>query len=262
MRLRIIAGSTCAGLALMLSACGDSDPEASANDDEGRTVIIGTSNDAPLSFLDGDRLTGIDGDMMTAIAEHNGWEIEVQVTEFSTLIENLNTNRIDIIADAMTITEARQEQADFSDVWYYLNDAIVVHADDTTTTTYDDIAGQTLGTVTGTLYADYITELSGDDVRLFDSQATMLTALVNGEIAGAITDQPVAWYATQQQPDLAIRVVNPPDPYFVLHIGAAVRQGESDLLEGINDGLQAIKADGTYAEILARYEMPESSSAD
>lgn len=262
MRPRTVVGATCAGIALLLSACGGSDPETSADADETRTVVIGTSNDAPLSFLQGDELTGIDGDIMTAIAEYNDWEIEVQVTEFSTLIENLNTNRIDIIADAMTITEARQEQADFSDIWYYLNDAIVVPSGDTATTTYDDIAGQTLGTVTGTLYADYLTELSGDDVRLFDSQATMLTALVNGEIAGAITDQPVAWYATQQQPDLEIRVVNPPDPYFVLNIGAAVRQGESDLLDGINEGLAAIKEDGTYAEILARYEMPESSYAD
>lgn len=263
-RSRITGLLVASSLTFALAACGGS-TEADGEDAAGGTtkVIVGTSNDAPLSYLDADgTLTGIDGDILMAIADINDWEVEVQVTEFATLIESLKSNRIDIIADAMTITDERAKQAAFSEVWYYLNDAIVVPESDTTTMTYDDIAGEKLGTVTGTLYADYLTELSGDKVSLFDSQATMLAALENGEIAGAITDAPVASFSIAQNPDLKVRVVNPPEPHFTLNIGSAVRTGDTEMLDAVNSALVELKGNGTYDEILAKYEMPASAVAE
>ena len=261
---RLLAPLVAAALLVPLAACGSSGETSTGGggSEEGRTVIVGTSNDAPLSYTDADgKLTGIDGDIMMAIADINGWKVETQVTDFATLIENLNTNRIDIISDGMAIKPERQEQADFGDVWYILNDAIVVPSSDTTTKGYDDLKAKTLGTVTGTLYADYIAELSGD-TKLFDSQATMLTALQNGQIDAALTDAPVATYSKEQNPDLDITVVNPADPHFKFEIASAVRKGDTEIFDGINSALAEIKKNGTYQKIMDKYGMPSSSLTD
>ena len=253
-------------LALMLTtviaACGSGSGD-SADDGDATTVTIGTSNDAPLAYLDTDgNLTGIDGDIMMAIANENGWKVKNSVTNFSTLIESLNTNKIDISNDAMFITPERQKQASFSEPFYVLHDAIIVKKSETGVKTYDQLKGKPVGTVTGTAYADYLNELSPGKVKLFDSQATMIEAIVNGDIYGAVTDQPVAAYSLKQNPDLDVRVVNPAEPHYSNKVAPAVRKADADMLEKINAGLKKIKSDGTYDEIMKKWDMPESSYLD
>ena len=261
---KTVAALVITGALALTAACGGSD-DASGSDgaDDANTVTIGTSNDAPLAYLDADgTLTGIDGDIMMAIADVNGWTVKNEVTNFATLIESLNTNKIDISNDAMFITDERKEQANFSDPFYLLQDAIIVQDGETDVTTYDQLKGKPLGTVTGTAYADYIAELSPDNVQLYDSQATMIQAIVNGDIFAGVTDQPVAAYSLKQNPDLAIRVVNPEEPHFSNEVAPCVRKDDTERLEAINDGLDKIKENGKYDEIMKKWDMPESSYLD
>ena len=241
-------------------ACGSTNGSSSGSAADAKTVTIGTSNDAPLAYLDkSGNLTGIDGDIMMAIAKKNGWKVKNSVTSFSTLIASLNTNKIDISNDAMFITAERQKQVNFSEPFYVLHDAIIVKKSETAVKTYDQLKGKPLGTVTGTAYADLLNSLSPGKVKLFDSQATMVQAIVNGDIYGAVTDQPVAAYSLKQNPSLDIRVVNATSPYYSNKVAPCVRKDDKTRLAAINDGLKKIKADGTYDTIMKKWDMPASS---
>jgi polar amino acid transport system substrate-binding protein len=257
-----IAAVTVAMLAFT-GACGSSagsSSSSSGSDSSAETVTIGTSNDAPLAFIDkSGTLTGIDGDIMMAIAKENGWKVKNSVTSFSTLIASLNTKKIDISNDAMFITPERKKQVNFSDSFYVLHDAIIVKKSETSVKTYDQLKGKPLGTVTGTAYADLLNTLSPGKVKLFDSQATMVQAIVNGDIYGAVTDQPVAAYSLKQNPNLDIRVVNPETPHYSNEVAPCVRKDDSDRLAAINSGLKKIKANGTYDKIMKKWDMPASS---
>ena len=256
-----VAVASAAALILTAGCGGSSSSESSSSSSD--AVVIGTSNDAPLAYVGSDgTLTGIDGDIMMAIAKVNGWKVKNSVTGFSTLIESLNTNKIDIINDSMMITDARKKQAAFSDPFYVLSDAIIVKKSETDVTGYDQIKGKAVGTVTGTIYADFLNTLSSGKVKLFDSQATMIQAIINGDIYAAVTDQPVAAYSLKQNSKLDIRVVNPKDPHFQNKVGPAVRLSDETRLKQLNSGLKKIKANGEYDKIMKKWDMPASAYLD
>lgn len=255
-------GAAIAAIATLVTgtaACGSANASGSGDQN---TVVVGTSNDAPLAYLDASgNLTGIDGDIMMAIAKVNGWKVENQVTGFSTLIESLNTNKIDILNDSMMITPEREKKASFTP-FYVLSDAIVVKASETGVKGYDDIKGKSVGTVTGTTYADFLNTLSPGNVKLFDSQATMLQAISNGDVYAAVTDQPVAAYGIKQNASLGLRMVNPAQPHFQNKVGPAVRLDDKDRLAKIQSGLKTIKDSGEYKKIMEKWDMPASSYID
>ncbi|MFZ2560434.1 MAG: ABC transporter substrate-binding protein [Candidatus Nanoperiomorbaceae bacterium] len=254
-----IAAVTVAMLAFA-GACGSSSATGGSSSSDAETVTIGTSNDAPLAFIDkSGNLTGIDGDIMMAVAKENGWKVKNSVSNFSTLIASLNTNKIDIINDSMRITPERQKKVNFSDPFYNLSDSIIVKKSETAVTGYDQLKGKPLGTVTGTVYPDLLNKLSPGKVKLFDSQATMIQAIVNGDIFGGVTDQPVAAYSLKQDQSLKIRVVNAPTPYFLSPVAPSVRLDDKTRLAAINSGLKKIKANGEYDKIMKKWDMPKTA---
>ena len=138
---RVIVAAAASLSLLALTGCS-STPDGSSAEPETRTLTIATSNDAPFSYTDtSGTLLGIDGEMITAIAEEKGWEIEVFTTDFNTLISALKANKADVIVDAMYITDERKKQVDFTEPWYTEGEGMLVPAD-STITSRDELGGQ------------------------------------------------------------------------------------------------------------------------
>lgn len=251
--------------ALALAACGGgaADPASTAStaDGEKRTIIVGTSNDAPFSFHGAGEKTlkGIDGDMITAIAKEKGWTIKIYDTDFATLIPALEAKKIDVVVDAMYITDERKKQVDFTEPWYSEGEGIVVREDDTSVKGAADLKGKVLAAQTGTVYLDYAKTLDSKELLVLDSQAALLQALKNKQADAVVTDSAVAGYAIAQDPASGLRLVLPDPPHFPGTIGAAVRKTDSDLLAELNDGVAALKKDGTDLEILKKYGLGEDN---
>ncbi len=250
--------------AVTVAACGggsDTSTTSDGGDEGGRTIVVGTSNDAPFSFHGAGEKTlkGIDGDMITAIAEEKGWTIEIFDTDFATLIPALEAKKIDVVVDAMYITDERKQKVDFTDPWYSEGEGIVVPEDDTTTEGAADLEGKVLAAQTGTVYLDYAKTLGGKELLVLDSQAALLQALKNGQADAVVTDSAVAGYAIAQDAGSGVRLVLPDPPHFPGTIGAAVRKDDGELLADLNDGIAALKADDRDLEILERYGLGEDN---
>ena len=259
------AGALTASVALVvLTACGGSDEAAgggAGGGESGRTIVVGTSNDAPFSFHDAgsDELKGIDGEMITAIAKEKGWTIEIYDTDFSTLIPALQADKIDVVVDAMYITDERKEQVDFTDPWYAEGEGIVVPEGTTGVTTGADLKGKVVGAQTGTVYLDYAQTLGAEEVQVLDSQAALLQALKNGQVDAVVTDSAVAGYAIAQDPSSGLELVLPEPAHFPGTIGAAVRKDDTELLAELNDGLKTLKESGQDLEILQKFGLDENN---
>lgn len=248
----------------LLAGCSSTGPADNDEAADGFTITVGTSNDAPFSTVDEATggLSGLDGDMLMAMAEARGWEIETYVTDFSTLIPALTTNRIDIVVDAMYITDERKKQVNFTDPWYNEGEALVVAEDDTSIKSRDDVAGLKIGSVTGTVYADLANTLNASEVLLYDDQATLLQAVQNGQIVAAITDSVVAGYSLAQNPGQNLKLVSPYEAHFPGTIGAAIRKDDKRLLDEVNDALAELKKSPKYLEILNSYGLDETHAED
>lgn len=262
---------TITALVLGAAACGGSDSASSqpagtaasgsSSTGEGRTVIVATSNDAPFAFTnDTGGLSGIDGDMITAIAKNKGWTIKPFVTDFATLIPALQAKKADIIADGMYITDERKKTINFTDVWYTQGEGLIVPAD-STVKTRDDLKGKVLGAQTGTVFADFIGTLGASETKFFDSQAAIIAAVENGQIDAAITDSAVVAYSLVQKPNPKLKLVSPYTPFYPGQIGAGVRTDDTQLMADLNQGLKELKATPEYLQILKKYGLGQDNVA-
>lgn len=228
-----------------------------------RTLIVGTSNDAPFAFHDagGTSLKGIDGQMIEAIAKSKGWKIQIYDTDFASLIPALQAKKIDVVVDAMYITAKRQAVVNFTNPWYSEGEGIVTRSDTSGITGAADLKGKAIGAQTGTVYLDYAKTLGASSLKVFDSQAALLQALQNKQVDAVVTDSAVAGYAIAKDPKMGLTLLLPNPPHFPGTIGAAVRKDDAALLAELNDGLAALKKSGEDLTILKEYGLGEANRA-
>ncbi len=254
-----------AAAALTLTACSSGDDGGGENGGQ-RTVKIVTSNDAPFSYVDDatKELSGIDGEMLNAMAEQLDWKIEVVVTDFATMPQTVLSRKADLIADGLYVTDDRKKTLAFSDTWYYQGEGMLVPAD-SDLESRDDAEGKTIGVMTGTTHLEIAQSLTDEgQIKMYDSQANMLQAVANKQVDAAFTDQAVVAWSLKQNPNPKIKLVTPYEPYFPGTIAAAFRQDDEskELLDELNGALAELKDSPKYLEILEKYGLNEDNVAE
>ncbi len=166
------------------------------------TIVAGTAPGfAPFEFNNDDgELVGFDVELTEAVLARTNYEFGgFETFEFASLIPALQDGNIDLIAAAMTITDERDEQIDFSDSYYEANQAVLVRSsDDFSPGSRDDLDGSVVGAQSGTTGEDEVDKLVEDDIisennkRTYDNYELAVSDLENGNIDGVIIDVPVA----------------------------------------------------------------------
>ena len=232
---------------------------AEGDEGEGKTYIISCDQAfAPFAIQQDDgSYTGIDVELLDAIAKAGGFHYELQPMDFSGIIPALVSGTIDGGMACMNITEERKESVDFSDPYYESGVALVCRADDDTINAKEDLSGKIAACKEGSIgqiWCEDNAEAYGYSVTVYPDSASMMMAVANGQADFLFEDYPTVSYQIKigEQGDLrvAIDTVDEAGP-----IGFAVKKNtNSELLEKFNAGLAAIKADGTYEEIISHYE--------
>lgn len=238
-----------------LVACNSNDDSNADNsDDEKEVYKVGIDvTFPPFEYKEGDEYKGIDIDVINAIGEEEGFEVEILPMDFKNIIPSLLSGELDIGMGGMSITEERKEKVDFTDPYYdsYLT---MVVSEDSSFESIEDLEGEIVSAkkgTTGGLYAEEIAEDMDVEVRLFDSSPDMFQEVANGSSAAFFEDEPVIAYGIKQNPDYGLKIVG--DPLNDTKAGIALKQGNSDLVEKINSGLQKIRDSGEYDEIVERH---------
>lgn len=217
-------------------------------------VIIGTNAEfPPFEFTDDDNnIVGYDVDVMTAVAKAGGFDVKIVNQAFDTLVESIESGKIDGAISGMTITEARKEKIDFSEPYYNAAQVIVVTDNTSGITVMDDIKGKRVGVQLGTTGAGMAEETMGADnpsLKQFRKYNEVFTDLRLGRIDAVVVDLPVANAYLKSIPGLKISS----DRMSEEEYGIAVKKGNADLLAKINDGLAKIRASGEYDEITSKW---------
>ena len=107
-------------------------------------MIVGTEGTySPNSYHDenGD-LVGFDVDVARGVAEHLGVEIQFVEAEWDSLFASMDSGRIDLVVNEVEASEERRQKYDFSEPYTYVHGALLVGADNTDITGFDDLAGK------------------------------------------------------------------------------------------------------------------------
>lgn len=261
---RLLTVLMVAALALGAVACGDDDAgaDAPAGTGSGSAADLGlitpgvltVASDipyAPFEFTEpgSSEPVGFDVDLVNAIAAEIGIE-EVRFVDqsFDSIILSLRQGRFDMSASSWTITPERAEEVAFGREYLSANQAVLVRQD-STVEGLDDLEGATIAVQRGTVGADLADSVPGSTVRRYESGDDAFNALAQGRADAAITDFPVVAYAAAQKPELKVAAEVPGD----LGLGLMFPQESDALRQAFDEGLAAIRADGTYDRIYERW---------
>jgi polar amino acid transport system substrate-binding protein len=262
MKIRTLSAAFAASvLAFGLAACGSDDSGKTAS---GANVItagtLTVCSDVPYPpFEDFDTstpsgFTGFDMDLVQKIADGLDLKLAVKDSSFDGLQSglSLNSGSCDMVASAMTITDDRAKNLDFSDGYYDSEQSLLVPTG-SDIASIADLAGKKVGVQQGTTGKTYTEENAPDaDIVSFPSDAEMYAAIKAGQVDALLQDLPVN-LDHQKDPKQAgkftvVETYKTDEQY-----GFAVKKGNTALVDDINEQLTKMRDDGSYDEIYNKY---------
>ncbi len=174
------------------------------------------------------------------------------------IIPSLTGQQIDVIMASMSITEERMQTIDFSDAYYRTPAVIVADKSLDLEPTPEGLAGKILGVQASTTHQSYAQAyFEGDtEIRVYQTQDEANQDLVAGRIDATQADSIAMADFVASDAGACCEVkgsVAMDEAILGLGVGAGLRKGDDDLRAALNAAIAQVLADGTHAEITARY---------
>ncbi len=236
----------CLALVGMISACSSSGDGLTRKEGEFSFAMSGLYK--PYNYRENGDLTGFDKEIGDAIAKEMGLEPKAVSNPFETIIDGLNGQKYDAVIGSLGITEKRKEAVEFSQPYYRSGAQVFIRKGDDSIKSPDDLRGKKIGVLKASTYLDLAKEYS-DQIVEYTSDPIALNDLPTGRVDAVITDEGVGDYAIQQ--GLGIEKMG--EPLTHDEMGIAVRKGNKDLQQKIDQALKAIIENGTYERISEKY---------
>ncbi len=94
--------------------------------EKGTLVMATNAAFPPYEYYKDNKITGIDADMATAVADKLNMKLEIQDMEFDSIITAVQAGKADIGVAGMTVTEDRLKNIDFTDTYTTAKQVIIV----------------------------------------------------------------------------------------------------------------------------------------
>ncbi len=245
---------------LVLAACGnsnDSKEETTIDTTEEQKVLrVGaTGLSYPNAYKEGNDLVGFDVEVIEKVAENLGYSVEWVNSDFSGLMGQLESGKIDTIANAVAVTEERAEKFLFTEPYSYAGVTIVTHEDNTDINTLEDLKGKT---VSGVLGSNNVKNLESFDkngeieIRTYENRDGAQLEVINKRVDGYVNAK-ASLLAEIQKSNLPLKFVGEPFLYEDVSFPFQKTQENEALVAEINAELQNLRKDGTLSEISKKY---------
>lgn len=257
----LLVGMLIMGLAVMTVGCGgqaaDTATDSQAGDASIEKIVVGTNAAfPPFESQDKGELVGFDMELIRAIGEAQGIEVEIKHMDFKALVPAVQQGKIDAAIAGMSINEERLEVVDFTDSYFDAGLIVAVNSDNEDIKSTDDLSGKKLAAQNGTIGADYCQQVAKEDpsteVKLFDDVGIAFMEMKKGGVDAVVNDQPVTLNYIMTTEDAGIKTVgevfSADDVY-----GIAVQKENTELLNLLNEGLAKVRENGTYDEIYKKW---------
>jgi ABC-type amino acid transport substrate-binding protein len=248
--------------ALTFAACGDDDDDGTDTGDgqaqqfpagstlaeiqDSGEIKIGVKFDVPPFGFENPQtgdVEGFDVDLGKAIADELGVEPNYIEAISDNRIPFLEDGTVDVILSTMTITEERDLEIDFSEVYFIARGRVLVPGGSDIGGIEDLGSGDRVCTALGSTYADTIAEDAPEaDLRLVDDYSACLELLQNGAVDAVSTDDIILTGMIIQ--DDSLRMVGrsfTTEPY-----GIGIPEGDRQLKGFVDEVLADYKEDGRW----------------
>ncbi|WP_045392121.1 ABC transporter substrate-binding protein [Falsirhodobacter sp. alg1] len=189
---------------------------------------------------------GFEIDLVAAVAERLGAEVETVNIPFNGLFSAVQSGRIDIATSSITITDERLESVTFAQPYYDSDQSLTALAGGATS--LEDMKGKVVGVDTGStgdMWATAQQETYGfADIRRYEGLSPAMLDLTAGRIDGYISDIPALQYYVKDKPNLAVVARIPTGEKYSMMFAK-----DAELATEVNAVLDDLKAEGVLAEL-------------
>ena len=225
------------------------------------TLVIGTEgNWSPWTYHDEqtNELTGLDVEIGRLIAEGLGVTAEFAETSWDSILAGVEAGRFDIACNGVGYTEERAEKYSFSTPYVYTHKVLVTRGDNEDIHTLADLAGRTTANSASSTYAA-LAEQNGATVTYIDTLGETIDMLIQGRVDATINAQVSIQDYLREHPEANIKIVEvlPGDP-----VVYPVKKGETELINAVNEILEAARKDGRLSAISIKYFGLDLTTAD
>ncbi len=245
----LLAALAVLAVAVFAAGCGSSDDDSTSGSG-GEKLTVGSDIPYP-PFEQGKapNFTGFDVELMEAVAVDIGREAEFEDTSFDTIFLDLAQGKFDAVASAATITDEREKTVDFTNP-YYLSEQAILVKEGSDIDSVEALNDTTVGVQQGTTGQEFVEEEGeAGELRKYPQGPDAVNAVKTGTVDAVVMDIPVAENAVAAGGGLEISAAIPTEEEY----GFAVAQGDTELLDELNDGLKAVIEDGTYAKLYEKW---------
>ena len=254
-------------MCLCFAACGSAEKEPATSAPEDSTpasadtsledvkksgkLTIATSPDfPPFESLEGDKVVGIEIDLLEMIAEKLGVELEINQMDFDSVLPGIQSGKFNVGVSGITVTEDRKKNADFTVPYFAAAQAIVV-LKDSPIKSKADLEGKKVSVQTGTTAEEYCMK-NGYDVSAFQANNDALSALTSGKVDAWVIDNETGIQMSETTNGKTVVLDEPmtTEPY-----SFAFKKGSTSLVNEINSYVEGWLKDGTIEKIIEKYNV-------
>ncbi|MEM1344752.1 MAG: lysine/arginine/ornithine ABC transporter substrate-binding protein [Pseudomonadota bacterium] len=203
-------------------------------------------------------VVGFDIDITNALCAEMGESCEMVATEWDGIIPALLERKCDAIVASMSITEDRMKVIDFTNKYYQTPAKFAAAVDAGLVDTPEGLAGKTIGIQRGTIHQDFLeAEFPDVELKLYATQDEAYLDLQAGRVDAVMADSTAindGFLETEAGEGFAFFGGDYSIPkYHGQGAGIGLRKGSDELKAALNAAIEAIRANGTYQEINAKY---------
>lgn len=253
---RFLLGAALVCTSVFLMGCGADSTSSSGTDvadaDGKRKLIVGTdATYAPMEYMDEKgNIVGIDIEIVNAIAEAAGFEVEYKNYGWEPLFPAVDNGEVDFAVSSITITDERKQSFDFSDSYFIANQLILV-PEDSDIESFDELADKRVSVQINTTGHLVVADLLGKTSSKIVATETMplaITEMINGNADASVGDNAVIIDYQTNNPDVKLQTIED-DSFEKEYYGLMVKKGNQEILDLLNEGIEKIKANGKLKEI-------------
>ena len=217
--------------------------------DDNKLILATEAGFAPYEYYQDGEIVGVDIDIAREIAASLGKELVIKDVSFDFIINEIKSGKSDIGAAGMSITKERLEEVDFS-VEYAVSNQVVIVPMDSKITSIDQISNQKIAVQLGTVADSYVNENYKDATVIRQKKyLSMVEDLKAGKVDLIIMDLLPASELVKSNDGLKIL-----DEYlFTDKYGMAIKKGNKELLDKVNDVLTRLMSEGKIEEYTIKH---------
>ncbi|MBP1326831.1 polar amino acid transport system substrate-binding protein [Leucobacter exalbidus] len=267
----VVAAATFGLASMMLVSCSSAGNDASAPKEdctpatEGLTTVsdgtltVGVPENLPYTQTTGDDADGFEIALVRKLAEAECLSLKFVSITYGNGVPMISEQKsVDMITGGWYVTEDRAKKVGFTTPTYFDSMAIVSASGANTVEDLESIGA--VGSAAGFSWEADMTKVLGDNLKTYPSTIEIKQDLIAGRLKAALDGYAVATVAYEDT-DFKVEIAGPDDRVAITTdqpvIAFPVSKDNQELNDALSVQIDAFRGDGTLAEILAEWNLPE-----